>query len=67
MVPARTVIASGEVSSSGTGIQWEVILSFGLKRMIFATSTLATTMSHITIRMYSAIAIGFFSFGRSGQ
>ena len=67
MVPASTVIASAEVSSSGTGIQCDRMSGSRRNRMINATWTFATTMSHSTTATYSTIFSGRRSLGRSGQ
>jgi hypothetical protein len=68
MVPASTVIASGEVTSSGTVIQAERMSLLALEEDDgSATCTFATTMSQSTIRMYSTIFRGRATFGRSGQ
>ena len=67
MVPASTVMASAEVSSIGTGIQWDRMSFSGLKRMIIATCTLATMMSQRTTNPYSMILSGLAILGRLGQ
>ncbi len=67
IVPASTVIASGEVSSSGTVTQRERMSALRLNRMIIATWMLATTMSQSTTSTYSIATKGWLTLGRFGQ